>query len=148
MEQKQEKELPVLSTALLKVKTIHHSINPESIPFEDYVMSSNTSIKIDFPDGRSLMEKEFRKINAPLDKFYFEDFDSSSMLDYLTDEKSNFRVTSLEGSVIRLSHEDFQAIPKEIKEDTSDEPLKEYVFVPEKVSIFQKIKKIIHKKAA
>ncbi|MBP5678662.1 MAG: hypothetical protein J6X28_02390 [Bacilli bacterium] len=136
------------STATLKVKYIH-PINPESLPFEDFISSHDTSIKIDFPDGRSLMEHEFRKLNVPMEKFYLEFFDSysmSEMMEYLTRESSDFRATSMDGSVVRLSHQDMESIPKEITEDVSDQPLKEYVFVKEKESLFQRLKNIVHKK--
>ena len=138
----------VISTALLKVKC-RHSMNPESIPFEEYISSSNTSIKIEFPDGKNLMEKGFRSINVPMDKFYiefFEDIQGKNMMDYLMDEESDYRVTSLDGTIIRLSHKDYEAIPREIKEDKSTKPLKEYVFVKEKKSFWNKLKGVIHKK--
>ena len=150
MKKKEINAKPVLTgTALLKVKCIHHSMNPESIPFEDYITSSNTSIKIDFPNGRSLMEKGFKSHTVLMDKFYiefFDEFNPEDMMDYLVNEQSNFRVTSLEGSVIRLSHEDYKSIPKELEEVPCKKPLKEFEFAEEKVGIFQKIKKAVQKK--
>lgn len=149
MKKKEIIRKPVVSTALLKVKCIHHSMNPESIPFEDYISSSNTSIKIDFQDGRSLMEKDFRTHSTLIDKFYlefFEEYDFDHMMDYLMNDESNFRVTSLDGSVIRLSHEDYKSIPKDLAEFPSKKPLKEFVFKEDEKGFFQKIKKAIHKK--
>ena len=63
-----------MKTAVLKVKYIHHEMNPEAISFESYISSPNTSIKIDFPNGKSLMEKGFRSIEMPLNKFYIDNF--------------------------------------------------------------------------
>lgn len=150
MEMKPKREdKPVLSTALLKVKYIRHDMNPESVPFEEFINSSNTSIKIDFPDGRYLMEEGFRSVDSPLEKFYmefFDEFDSRNMMDYLSSEESDFRVTSMDGSVIRLSLDDYEAIPREIKDDPSTKPLKEYVFVKEKKGILEKFKRLIDKK--
>lgn len=148
MGMKKNVQKPVVSTALLKIKCIHHPINPESVSFEELIMSSNTSVKIDFPDGKSLMEKGFRSHTVLIDKFYvefFEEFDLENMLDYLVDEDSDFRVTSLDGSVIRLSHDDYQAIPRELIDD-SKKPLKEFVFKEEGETFFQKIKRAIHGK--
>jgi len=136
-------------TALLKVKYIRHSMNPESIPFEDLINSTNTSIKIDFPDGRFLMEKGFRSVNVPVQKFYlefFDEYDLNEMMDYLSSEESDFRATSLDGSVVRPSKSDLASIPTEIKEDSSEKKLKEYVFVKEKKGVFQRFREFIHKK--
>lgn len=139
----------IIGTALLKVKCICHPINPESIPFEDYISSPNTSIKIDLFDGRSLMEKGFRSHEVPMEKFYIEFFDrypTGDMMDYLMNSNSDFRVTSLDGTIIRLCQYDYDMIPKEIKNDVSEKPLKEYVFVKKKEGFISKIKHAIHKK--
>ena len=141
-------DMEQMNHALLKVKC-RHSMNPESIPFEEYISSSNTSIKIEFPDGKNLMEKGFRSISVPMDKFYmefYEDIPTDHMMDYLLNEDSDYRVTSLDGTIIRLSHKDYEAIPKEIKDDKSTKPLKEYVFVKQKKSFFERIRGVIHKK--
>lgn len=149
MRKKEIRKRPVVTNAVLKVKCIHHTMNPESTPFEDYITSANTSIKIDFPDGRCFMEKEFRSHAVLMDKFYIEFFEEvpmDNLMDYLTNEQSNFRVTSFDGSIIRLCHDDYESIPKELKEFRNKKPLKEFVFVEEKPSFFQKIKRGIHKK--
>ncbi len=137
----------VISTALLKVKCINQSVNPESLPFDEYISSSKTSIKIDFPNGKSLMEREFRRINSSIDKFYlefFEEYDPDNFMSYLMNKDSNYRATSLDGTIIRLAHNDYDNNIK--SNDTEVEDLEEFVFVEEKESFFQKIKRIIHKK--
>ena len=135
------------STALLKVKCINQSVNPESLPFEDYISSSKTSIKIDFPNGKSLMEKNFKKIDSVIDKFYLEfydEFNPDDFMTYLLNKDSNYRATSLDGTILRLSHEDYDESFSSSKNQT--EKLEEFVFVEEKKSFFQKIKRMIHKK--
>ena len=147
MDMKRRQFVP--ETAILKVKYPRHSINPESMSFEDYISSPNISIKIDLLDGRSMMEKDFRTIAAPIEKFYIEFFDSCSvdeLMNYLTNPESDFRVTSMDGTIIRLSHKDNEMIPNEIKNDTSKKPLKEYVFVKEKKSFMDRIRGFMHKK--
>ena len=137
----------VNSTALLKVKCINQSVNPESLPFEDYISSSKTSIKIDFPNGKSLMEKNFKKIDSVIDKFYLEfydEFNPDDFMTYLLNKDSNYRATSLDGTILRLSHEDYDESFSSSKNQT--EKLEEFVFVEEKKSFFQKIKRMIHKK--
>lgn len=139
-----------MKTAVLKVKYIHHEMNPEAISFESYISSPNTSIKIDFPNGKSLMEKGFRSIEMPLNKFYiefFDDFDSKNMMDYLLNKDSDYRVTTYDGTVIRLSKKDYNDVVTSMGDEIQFDKLKEYEFNDKKkVSFFTKIKKMIHKK--
>ncbi len=143
-------EKPVaLSTALLKVKTVNHPMNPENMSFEDYIESPNTLIKIEFPDGKALVEEKFRSASTPMDRFYIEFFDEinrDDMISYLANPEQNYRVTSLEGSVVRLSKED-EALVSSIG-DSSIDGLQEFVFQDEKVGFFQRIKRKFQKKDA
>ena len=139
----------VLSTALLKVKTVNHPMNPENMSFEDYIESPNTVIKIEFPDGKMLLEEHFRSTATPMERFYIEFFDECNredMIAYLANPENNYRVTSLEGSIIRLSKED-EAMVDSIW-DESTEGLPEFVFQEEKVGFFQRIKRRFQKKDA
>ena len=138
----------IVKTAVLKVKSIRNRVNPESVSFENYISSSRTSIKIDFPDGKSFMEKGFRSIEMPIDKFYIEffEYDQNQILDYLLNKNSNYRATSVDGTILRLSHKDEMAVLSDSINDDSDKKLREFEFVDEKESLFQKIKRMIHKK--
>ena len=139
-----------MKTAVLKVKCIHHELNPEAIAFESYISSPNTSIKIDFPNGKSLMEKGFRSIEMPLNKFYiefFDDFDSKNMMDYLLDKNSDYRVTTFDGTIIRLCKKDYNDVIADMGDEINLDRLKEYEFTDKKKEgFFTKIKNMIHKK--
>lgn len=140
-------DMEQMNHALLKVKCYCRTIRPESMPFEEYINRPSTSIKIDFPNGRSLMEPEFRSIEVPIMKVYlefFDAYDTDHMMQYLLNKNSNYRATSLDGTILRPSLEDLQEISSIPDEET--ETLKEYVFVEEKKGFFQKIKKMIQKK--
>ena len=142
------KKNPVLSTAVLKVKNVYRVLLPESMPFEDYISSSNTSIKIDFPDGKSMMEKEFRKNTNPIQKFYLEFYDDISIdhiMDYLVNSDSNYRVTDMDGTILRLSQED-QRLLSSVPKKKDQMKLKEFVIVEEKNSIFRRFKNRFQKK--
>lgn len=96
-------------TAVLKVKYLGERINPEVECFEDVINSSNTSIKVDFNDGISLMEDNFKKLDVLMERFYIEFYDNYKnvdFIDYLSNEDSDFRVTTGDGVVVRLSHDD------------------------------------------
>lgn len=96
-------------TAVLKVKYLGERINPEVECFEDVINSSNTSIKVDFNDGISLMEDNFKKLDVLMERLYIEFYDNYKnvdFIDYLSNEDSDFRVTTGDGVVVRLSHDD------------------------------------------
>lgn len=98
-----------LGNAVLKVKYLSDSFNPETELFEDIVTSPKTIIRIDFNDGVSLMEDNFKSTEVPTTKFYIEFFDNyknKDFIDYLSSSNSDFRVTTSDGTVIRLSHDD------------------------------------------
>ncbi len=139
-----------MKTAVLKVKYIHHEMNPEAIVFENYISSPNTSIKIDFPNGKSLMEKGFRSIEKPIEKFYiefFDEYDSKNMMDYLLNKKSDYRVTTYDGTIIRLCKKDLDDVYADMGNEIKYKRIKEYEFSDKKKeSFFTKIKKMIHKK--
>ena len=139
----------VYSTALLKTKDIHHEINPESMPFEKYISSPDIAIKIDFPNGKSLLEKNFKSVAMPMNRFFiefFEDYSVNDIMNYLTNEASDYRVTSLDGTIIRLSHKDYSEIDKINSKKNKNKKIKEFVFAEEKLSFFQKIKRKMQKK--
>lgn len=96
-------------SAVLKVKYLGEKMNPEVDSFEDIVTSSNTSIKIDFNDGISLMEDNFKRHDVLIEKFFIDFFDNYKnvdFMDYLSNEDSDFRVTTSDGVIIRLSKDD------------------------------------------
>lgn len=139
----------VIDTAVLKVKCIKHPINPETISFEDYIGSSNTSIKIDLFNGRSFMEKGFRTHEVPLEKFFIEFFDSyaeSELMDYLMNPQNDFRVTSMDGTIIRMCQMDYDMVSNSVRDSNENHSFKKYVFVRKKQGLFQKIRGVIHKK--
>lgn len=141
----------VLKTAILKVKYVGNPISPELIPFEEFIESSHTSIQVDFLDGRRLMEDNFRSLFSQVDKFYlefFDSFDSNHMMEYLTSIQSDFRVTSMEGTVVRLSHDDFLSYSNFTPKKESSSKLVSYCFLDEKKRPWQKKRKQIDRKEA
>ena len=146
---KEKGNAAVLSTALLKVKYVSQPMNPENIPFEEFIESPNMLMKIDFADGKSLVEEKYKSVDAPIEKFYIEFFDEynrDDMISYLTDTNRNYRVTSSDGAVIRLSREDDALASNEKEEDTSG--LREFIFMEEKKGFFDRMKNLFQKKDA
>ena len=143
-------ETPVVtSTALLKVKYVTKPMNPENMSFEDFIENPNTVIKLEFPDGKALVEAHFRSTDTPMTKYYVEFFDAfnrDDMIAYLTSEASDYRVTTLDGSVIRMSKEDERMVAT--LGEGSIENLPEYEFKKERMGFFQRIKNRFQKKDA
>ena len=139
----------IIDTAVLKVKCIKHPINPENISFEDYISSPDTSIKIDLLDGKSFMEKGFRTHEVPLEKYFIEFFDpysESELMDYLMNPQNDFRVTSMDGTIIRMCQMDYEMISNSIQNNDEYHSLEKYVFTRKKHGLFQKLRGVIHKK--
>jgi len=129
------KRKKVISTALLKVKCISKDINPESLPFEKYIGSSGIVIKIDFPDGKSLVEKGFKTYRKKMDKIFlefYEEYDVRDIMNYLTNDSSDYRATSLDGTILRLSKDDYIEVSKMIHNNKKEKRIKEFEFVDEK----------------
>ncbi|MBR6137907.1 MAG: hypothetical protein IKQ06_07110 [Bacilli bacterium] len=129
------KRKKVISTALLKVKCINKSINPETMPFEKYIDSSGIVIKIDFPDGKSLVEKNFKTYRTKMTKIYlefYEEFDKNDIMNYLMNENSDYRATSLDGTILRLSQNDDFEISKMVNNRKKEKKIKEFEIIEEK----------------
>ena len=125
------KRKKVISTALLKVKCINKNINPETMPFEKYIDSSGIVIKIDFPDGKSMLEKNFSTYRSKMEKIYlefFEEYDRSNIMNYLLDEASDYRATTIDGTIVRLSKNDDLEVSKMIHNQKKDKRIKEFEF--------------------
>ena len=104
--------------AILRMKFASQIVGMEIIPFEELINREDCFIRIDFPDGHSFMEHEFKKVNLPEEKYFVEFFDTyhrSNLMDYFSKETSNYRVTDSDGTVIRMAHIDNRSIQEEKK---------------------------------
>ncbi|MBR3211132.1 MAG: hypothetical protein IKF71_04275 [Bacilli bacterium] len=143
------REKKVLGTAILHVKCNEKMMSLEESSFEEFISSPDTFIKIDLLDGRSLIQDGYRSNFMPSERYYIEFYDSYSvgdLLSYLMCPESDFRATSLDGTIVRMSQHDLKMIPKEVKNDPSREPSKEYVYMSAKNGLFHKVWGSIGKK--
>ena len=104
--------------AILRIKFSSDIIGRETISFEELINREDCFIRIDFPDGHSLMEHEFKIMNLPEEKMFVEFFDSyrrNNLISYFSQEKSDYRVTDSNGTVIRLAHSDIKKIRSDEK---------------------------------
>ena len=132
--------------ATMKIKYKEGRMDTEKIPFEELISREDTLIRIDFPNGKSLVEKSYKKEIGETEKLYIEFFDKeedTEIMDYLLDEKSDYRVTNVEGTVIRLSKKDEKDFEK--KETRKEEKTRR---IPPRPSydIFNWFQKIAQKK--
>lgn len=99
--------------AILRMKFATKIIGMETIPFEELVNREDCFIRIDFPDGHSLMEHEFKMMNVPEEKLFVEFFDTyqrKNLIPYFSRDESDYRVTDSNGTVLRLAHADIKRV--------------------------------------
>jgi len=102
----------ILDTAVLKIKTANE-LDFINNTFAKVIQNKSNCIRIDFGNGNSFMEETFPKKKEEIQKIFLEFFDldyQEDIMDYLVSDKSNFRATSMDGTIVRPSIEDYDYV--------------------------------------
>ena len=102
----------VIQSAILKIKS-SEELDFIKNTFEEIVSNSMYSVRIDIINGKSYAEEGFEKNKKSIYKFFVEFFDTGfleNITSYLLDANNDFRVTDLDGTIVRPSKEDYDYV--------------------------------------